>query len=432
VRILVEPAAHAQVNLGDIAMLQTAVSHLRELWPNAAIGVITATPERLATHCPDAVPVSAAGREAWLEDPLIGSRVERRLPGPVRARVRAVEEKARRRLPSLARSVARTRKRLGGHPTAGLDEFLEWVSTAGLVVVNGAGLLTDAYARRAITVLALLETAARRGASTAMMGQGVGPLTDVALRAAAARVLPTLDLIGLRESRSGPPILSSLGVPGERMITTGDEAIEQAVELAGPAGPGNGIGVNVRVARYSAISPDAIATVGRVVRRAAERHGVDPVPVPISFYAKERDADAIARMLGTRERGAAEVETPAAAIERAGRCRVVITGSYHAAVFALAQGIPAVGLAGSGYYVDKFLGLAGQFGGGCATVRLDEPRLEERLEGAIEDAWSSAPAISGELRQSAERQVEQVREAYQRLHGIVARRGARAVGRHRG
>jgi polysaccharide pyruvyl transferase WcaK-like protein len=427
VRILVEPAAHSQVNVGDIAMLQTAVSHLRELWPDASIGVITATAERLAVYCPGAEPVSAAGRQAWLEHPLVGSRVDARLPARLRGRVRAGEEKARRLLPALTRPIIRTRQRLGGHSTEDLDDFLDWVSSADLVVASGAGLLTDAFARRAGTVLELLDTAVERGATAAMLGQGVGPLSDSELRATASRVLPKIDLIGLREGRSGPAILRSLGVTDERMITTGDEAIEQALDSR-TGRSGDGIGVNVRVARYSDVSADALDVVGRVVRRSAERHGVDLVPVPISFYSKERDADAIARMLGTEERLAPEVGTPAAAIGQVGRCRVVVTGSYHAAVFALAQGIPAVGLAGSGYYVDKFLGLAGQFDGGCATVRLDEPRLGERLEAAVEEAWSSAPSLSVGLRRSAELQAERVRQAYASLHAIVRKaRGERAL-----
>jgi colanic acid/amylovoran biosynthesis protein len=431
VRILVEPAAHAQVNLGDIAMLQAAANHLRKLWPDAAVGVITETPESLAKHCPDVVPVSAAGRRAWFEDPIMGSSIEGRLPTRLRGRVRAAEEVARRRLPTLSRRMIRARKRLGGNPTEDFDGFLDWLESADLVVVSGAGLLTDAYARRAATVLDLLETVASRGTPTAMMGQGVGPLRDPGLRMLAARVLPRVDLIGLRESRSGPAILRSLGVAKNRMVATGDEAIEQAMNLGGGGRSGDGIGINVRVARYSGVSESTLDTIGTVVRRAAERHEVDPVPIPISFYAKERDADAVARMLGRRP-SAVEVDTPAAAIERTGRCRVVVTGSYHAGVFALAQGIPAIGLAGSDYYLDKFLGLADQFEGGCATVRLDEPRLEERLDAALEQAWSSAHSISGELRQIAEQQVEQVREAYQRLHGIVARRGERAVGPQRG
>ena len=50
-------------------------------------------------------------------------------------------------------------------------------------------------------------------------------------------------------------------------------------------------------------------------------------------------------------------------IEQISRCRLVIVGSYHAAVFALAQGVSAIGLAGNAYYLQKFEGLAAnQFG----------------------------------------------------------------------
>lgn len=55
-RILVEPCAHGMVNAGDIAMLKVATARLRELWPDARIGVITDVPDRLALHCPGTVP----------------------------------------------------------------------------------------------------------------------------------------------------------------------------------------------------------------------------------------------------------------------------------------------------------------------------------------------------------------------------------------
>ncbi len=427
-RILVDPSAHAQVNVGDIAMLQSAVKHLRELWPDASIGVITATPERLTNVSPEAVPVPAEGRQAWLEAPLIGARLHQRLPSGLITRSSTAERIARRRVPSMTRAVIRAKKRLGGHRTDTLDEFLDWMASADLVLASGAGLLADPYVGRACSVLELLETAIGRGVPTAMMGQGVGPLTDPDLRTVVARVLPRVDLIGLRESRTGPPILRSLGIAQDRLITTGDEAIEQASD-AGTAPAGSAIGVNVRVARYSGVSGEALDAIGRVVRRSGKRHGVGLVPLPTSFYAKERDAEAIASMLGSQDAEGPRVETPAAAIERVRRCRVVVTGSYHAGVFALAQGIPTIGLAGSDYYLDKFLGLAGQFEGGCATVRLDEPRLGDRLEAAVEQAWTSAPSLANDLRSSAERQVEQVHRAYARLGEIVGRtRSQRAPG----
>ena len=58
--------------------------------------------------------------------------------------------------------------------------------------------------------------------------------------------------------------------------------------------------------------------------------------------------------------------------EQIGFCRVLITGSYHAGVFALAQGVPSICVAQSQYYVDKFVGLADQFGEGCRVIQLQE------------------------------------------------------------
>ena len=79
-------------------------------------------------------------------------------------------------------------------------------------------------------------------------------------------------------------------------------------------------------------------------------------------------------------------------IKQTARCRIVVTGAYHAAVFALAQGIPVVCLSNSPYYLAKFQGLEDLFGLGCATVRLSEPDLPARLAAAIERTWNSAEA----------------------------------------
>ena len=67
-------------------------------------------------------------------------------------------------------------------------------------------------------------------------------------------------------------------------------------------------------------------------------------------------ARAPGRVGGYRRRRVAR--DSALVIERVGECRVVVTGSYHGAVFALAQGIPVVALVKSPYYVNKMAGLA--------------------------------------------------------------------------
>jgi colanic acid/amylovoran biosynthesis protein len=102
-----------------------------------------------------------------------------------------------------------------------------------------------------------------------------------------------------------------------------------------------------------------------------------------------------------------------------------VTGSYHAGVFALAQGIPAIGLVASSYYVDKFLGLRDQFGEGCTAVMLDADDLAGALEAAIEEAWAQEPGVRAQLVAAGERQLEEGRAAYHRLFEIVESARAR-------
>jgi colanic acid/amylovoran biosynthesis protein len=323
-------------------------------------------------------------------------------------------------MPDVAAAGIRARRRLKRREHAELDLFLDWAGGADLVVVVGAGLLTDEFALAALTVLELLEWTAARGAATAMMAQGIGPLSDPSLRAAAGRVLPRVGLICLREERAGGPILRSLGVPEDRVVTTGDDAIELAFAARCPVPSGSALGLSLRVARYSKVDEDQVETVGSVLGRLGDAHGAEIVPLPISGYVNERDAEVIARAIGHDAGAVRAPVTPADVIERIHQCRVVVTGSYHAAVFALAQGIPAVGLAGSEYYVDKFLGLADQFDGHCSTVLLDAPDLALRLEEAVTDAWSSADELAPKLVAAAERQLRNAAIAMDRLAALVS------------
>jgi colanic acid/amylovoran biosynthesis protein len=107
------------------------------------------------------------------------------------------------------------------------------------------------------------------------------------------------------------------------------------------------------------------------------------------------------------------------AVARAGGCRVVVAGSYHAAVFALAQGVPAVGVARSPYYATKMEGLRERFGGRFEVVRIGGRRFEDRLAAAVDAAWRTPPEERAALLAAAERQVEAGRAAYAKLVPIV-------------
>jgi polysaccharide pyruvyl transferase WcaK-like protein len=118
--------------------------------------------------------------------------------------------------------------------------------------------------------------------------------------------------------------------------------------------------------------------------------------------------------------------TPLKVIEQVGRCRVVVTGAYHAAVFSLSQGIPVVCLARSADYVAKFFGLEDLFGQGCETLLLDDPTFTQKLEAALENAWRSAEEVQLPLQRAAARQIDLSWHAYERVRNLVDSRAVRA------
>jgi Polysaccharide pyruvyl transferase len=121
------------------------------------------------------------------------------------------------------------------------------------------------------------------------------------------------------------------------------------------------------------------------------------------------------------------LDTPRSVIDRVGSCRIVVTGSYHGAVFALGQGIPAVALIKSPYYAAKMSGVADQFGTGCELVSLDRSDLPSALRAAIDRAWDSADRVREPLLRAAAEQVRRGRAAYARL-GALGVGGTEATG----
>jgi polysaccharide pyruvyl transferase WcaK-like protein len=413
-RILVEPNAHHLQNFGDVAMLQIAVERLAELWPDATIEVIVDNAGLLQAYCPQAVAVPAAGRRAWFAESLIGSRVRDSLPSRLSAIVSSAEANVRRRWPRAAQRALAAKHKAKGDESDEVDCFVSAVRSADLLVVSGAGAITDEFAPLALTILDLVELASRRGIPTAMMGQGIGPISRRSLNRRAAAVLPRVDLIGLRERVCGLPLLRSFGVPEERIRVTGDDAMELAFRAGSSTDGAHALGVSIRRSRYSGVTDPAQASVATALRRAAEELEADLTSLPISSYEKEDDASAIGEMLQT----AVEAEIPATPLElidRTRSCRVVVTGSYHAAVFALAQGTPAIGLAASEYYRAKFAGLIDLFGPECRVVRLDLPDLSAALSHEIREAWVATPEARSQLRRAAQGQVDASNAAYREL-----------------
>ncbi len=418
--ILIDSGSYHALNVGDVAMLQAAVTRLHRLSPNASIAAVTNAPATLAVHCPGVQPVPLAGRVAFLSDRFIG-RASELLPLRVRTALERVETRLRRNAPAgLSTFIAAKRAMALRDDWAAPREYVDAIRRADLVVATGAGVFTDAFLENALGVLTTLELALQFRVPTALMGQGLGPVSHDTLRRRMADILPRVDLIALRERSESLRLLRALGVSPDRVVVTGDDAIEMANQRT-PLTIGEAIGVNLRIAGYAGTSDRAVDAIRPAIHAARQQFGATLAAVPIAHHPDCHDGVAIRQVICGDDSDVPLVElaTPLEAVVQVSRCRVVVTGSYHAAVFALAQGIPVVAMAASAYYRDKFGGLAELFPGGCTIVELDRDDAQAALTAAIVSAWTDAPRLRLALLQSAAMQIVQGRDAYRRLAALV-------------
>ncbi len=410
--ILVDWGGYALLNHGDTAMLQVAVTRLTEMFPQAQIQALCHDPLRLQELCPGARGLRVKGRDDWFMPGSQIGRLQKFSPG--------LERRMRQRLTIPSQFLTLLKIRLQKRRTSDARAFFSALQSADLVLAAGGGYFNDSFPGHAYATLETLRLATRMGKPVALLGQGVGPLDKPGLRGYASEVLPEIKLIGVREACKTPALLEELGVNPERIVLTGDDAIELAFRPHQELG--DGIGVGLRMASYSQVNSETLNLVRRVLHEAAHQRRASLIPTPISLNRESPDYRGIRELLcgfDDHSDGGASIVNPQQVIEAVSQCRIVVTGTYHAAVFALAQGISVVGLAQSPYYAEKLGGLVHQFGAGCQMIILDQSDAEHKLRDAIAQAWEMAPAHRAELLGAAQRQIEQSRAFYQKLPALL-------------
>jgi polysaccharide pyruvyl transferase WcaK-like protein len=423
-KILIENSGYQLQNMGDVAMLQVAVQRFQRLFPTAEIQVLTLSPTRLERYCPGTMPLAPKGRLIWGES--LGRSIQRLSNHPtICNQALVVEHWLHRYAPNLLHGYMKAKFWHRDDLRDAVDEYIDAMEQADLVVATGGGYLTDDFDAHANVVLSHLRLAIAKCKPTVMLGHGIGPLKQPQLRTKAQAILPSVNLITLRESRSGTALLQDLGVPSDRVVTTGDDAIELAYNQR-PAALGQAIGVNLRLSKYSNVAAATVETVRLAIQSAAQQLGVELLPVPIVQAIDQdksySDCASIQTLLAGWDSpcdGGTDLTTPKKVIQQVGRCRVVVTGSYHAGVFALSQGIPIVGIAQSQYYVDKFLGLADQFTTGCQVVVLEPHLTYQQVAEIIQAAWFQAETVRPHLLAKAQEQIDRGQCVYQRLLQMV-------------
>ena len=393
-KIILDNGAYTLRNMGDVAMLQAAVERMRAMVANPELCILTTSPELLKRYCPGTVPLTVKSRDCLFESD--------------RPTASDLNE-AWRRMKGFWRSVPLEAR-----------EFQQALDESEAVFLCGGGFLNDINPYQTRPVLRMLADAARRGKRTGLFSQGLGPLEDPELVRLLRRTCNAGVPVAVRESLYGPEILSRCGAGPGQVAITGDDAIEMAW-ANGQAAGGNALGFSIRQVSYSEVESRHLETIRGVMAELRNRLAVKIVGLPVSFNTHEKDSEVLAVVTGTAVAPSA-MDTPERLIAAAAECRVVVTGTYHAAVFALAQGIPCVCFYVSTYYRNKLEGLAKQFPGGCVAVNLNAERATERILNEAFRFWeSSGGDLCSRLRKSAEEQVRSARSFYGRVMGVQTR-----------
>ncbi|NJC98961.1 MAG: hypothetical protein C3F07_17220 [Anaerolineales bacterium] len=432
-RILFDQSVHDHKNRGNNSLLEVARDRFRTFWRDARLDVISISPYFCRAYLDDVHPVDPA---SFVERRRRFTLIFQLIPKPLWRLIFELRESLKRK--SDEESMLK-------HADSGMDQGGEGGSEAesaqrekravdlypniaqyDMYVPTGGGYLCDSDKRFLFSLFDRLEAAQARGVLTVMVGQGIGPLEDLELRKRASEVLPKLDYLLTREEKLTRPLLESLGVPPEKVLMTGDDAIEPAY-LARKDRLGNGIGLSLRVAAYTDFHRVHIHAIRPVILAAAKRYNAELVSAPID--SNDADKEYVAELMrGYRRTFSSwrKFESTSAVIERISRCRIMVTGTFHGAVFAISQGIPVIGLANSVEYRNKISGLAAEFGEeGCQVLMLKDENLEENLRKAIDFAWSSAERLRPQLLEAAKRQIEMGHDAYQKIFSLVEARRSR-------
>ncbi|MDY0945302.1 polysaccharide pyruvyl transferase family protein [Frigoribacterium sp. CFBP9039] len=366
------------IHIGDEAMFDEFAAQLRAR--GASITGVSSTPAETASRygieavpALDFSPATTGGREGQLER---------------RRRVLAAADGDRSALPA--------------SDTAW--QAIEAIRASDAFAVAGGGNMASLWPMHVFERSTLAELARRAGKPYVVTGQTIGPVLDGDDRALVAELLSGAELVGLRE-RASFELVRTLGVPESRLTATIDDAsfVGVATDAAAPAA---GTAAAAPAAPYCAVSLSAhvgaadrtlfAEAVARLLDRVVDETGLEVVFLAhwASLRADERGDSLLHRAVIDRMMRPARVEpttdTPAAA-RFAREAALHLTSRYHPAVFAVAAGVPTVGIAVDDYTTVKLTGALANFG--QSSVVSAEQVLAGSADRIVLDAWGARDAV---------------------------------------
>lgn len=402
-RVLVDNGGYDLINLGDIAMCQVAVSRLMAELDNLQIDVLTTNPERFPYYYPSATPVVITDSSCIRGRSAVN--LAKKALRTIRYRYRVVDE-MRHKIAAL-----RGEETSAQTATVHIDDIQQYDAVA----VAGGGFLCDNFIGHATGTLELLAQAISAGIPTFIFGSGFGPIKNAHLLERCQATLPKVKFICVRQSIDSPQFLESCGVHPDNIHVTGDDALELAYTADRNENAG-GIGISLRYSASSPLPRKTLSAIRNVLAEFSSSHGSTILTIPILIDGPYSDILTAQRVF----KGVSSFAVPgpdayrsvSQVISSASQCRLVVTSSYHAGVFALGQGIPVVFISNSGYYDSKFAGLKHLFEPGVQMLDGQDCCFDRKLREAVRIAWDTSTDARSTLLEMAASQVMHSRQIY--------------------
>jgi polysaccharide pyruvyl transferase WcaK-like protein len=339
------------VHLGDEAMFEQLVTMLRRRGIDDFVG-ISSNPSETATR----YGISAVDRIGFA------------FSGPD-ARARMIDRRAR------------VLRAAGGDPGALAVADTAWgvidaIRSSDAVAIAGGGNIASNWPLHIFERATIGELAALFGKPLVITGQTIGPELTAADAPLVTALLSSARLVGLRE-RASLALVTKLGAPATLLTHTVDDASFLGMPDAAVDDPTTcvvslsmhlgGAPRDAFVERMAELLDGIVATTALEIVFLAHFGSIHP---GVSRGDSVLHDEVAAAMMSSRLR----TVTPTTAFDAAALARgaaLVVTSRYHPAVFAVAGGVPTIGIPVDEYTTIKLTGALGNFGQ-SAILPVDE------------------------------------------------------------
>ncbi len=265
--------------------------------------------------------------------------------------------------------------------------FLQELSQCSLLYFCGGGYLTGATRSRLWDGMLVCRLAHVLGVPVVMSGQTIGLWASGLDRALARWGFRHVRAIGLRDEEDSIAALAEVGIAGEYVMKTHDDALfcEKARERQID---GRYIAVNFHDWGMTAdVREKVLSNIHAALEKVRAATGVDKVVFLAMHKLDLRSLDAYRRLYPDD----AVESCPAAGKFRELRraiadAEMLVTMKHHPIIFAVGELVPVVSLAYSPYYLHKNSGAMRQYGVESCSTDLAAPDWAERFDTALERA----------------------------------------------